>query len=188
MNHICDTYFKENERQFLERYHEEAILAGGAVRDRILGKPSHDFDFYIQNKKGLETELKRLGFRHARSQLESGTLIPLPFKTNGKVTHIYDDPNIVGVYKSGKFDVIVTKTDPVEHVDNFSINLSKCYSRVDSVGNILTTVECEGFREDVDNKKITVDLTSHLNPNFFRAYLPKIMYKFSDYRVSLENV
>ncbi len=158
---------------FLEAYCGSAILAGGAVRDHLLDRTIRDYDFFIEDRVGLYSELRQLGFDHLR---EDG----------GRRS--YDDPNIRYVLKNGNFDVVVVSTDPRDHVTNrFTVNICKVYATFDSTGDVTAIYESDYFTLGVQSRRITVDMNAHLTPHFFETYIRKLAAKFPDFTVVLGN-
>ena len=94
------------QRIFLEKYANECIVAGGAIRDLVLGKEIRDYDFYTRYGKDVERELKMLGFLEVTSTSKS-----------------YINEDIKKVYRLYDFDVILTLTSPLEIVESFCVNI-----------------------------------------------------------------
>ena len=155
------------QRIFLEKYANECIVAGGAIRDLVLGKEIRDYDFYTRYGKDVERELKMLGFLEVTSTSKS-----------------YINEDIKKVYRLYDFDVILTLTSPLEIVESFCVNISKIYALVDKDLNILSIHKLKDFSDFEITGEVEVYLDKIISLNFI-PYLEKIKVKYPNYLFKL---
>lgn len=164
---------KEGEWLYHIAQDHPVYIAGGFLRDSLLGRPVKDIDVYIL--LGENAELKR--FAHK----------PTVYKKMTSVTYEGDPSNCIrNVYQctSAGFDRIniITMGPYVnfsEFIENsFDIGLCKIYYDV-GAGTLHTTPE---FEKDVRNKTLTV---SHYSPE--NDHLRRILAKYPKYTVVMKH-
>ena len=165
------------ERCFLMDFSEKAIIAGGFLRDTLLDKPTKDFDFFIQDYPELLGELDKLGFESLNDPA-----YPVSEEES-------DGRGIVDVYNYGRFDVIVLKGDPVEHIiDAFPIALSKVWADFDMLGNVLNIMAAHDCLQSIGSRTISVCTGPLVVPKTANIYAERIHEKYPEYALKLVPV
>jgi hypothetical protein len=119
------------------------LIAGGFVRDLILGIKPRDADIYIEDRAGLREELTALG-------LSPSTPIT---KYGGKhIKTIYTDGSAV--------EVMIVGNTPSQVIQN-SFDYGICMVAMDGKGQIFVT---PAFNQDVRAKTITCYIRPSLTP------------------------
>jgi len=113
----------------------DAVLAGGAARDTLLGKPIKDYDIFIPiHRGGVQRVLAHIGCIVGREL--SGELIT-PQGTEYK----YGRPEVLAVLKIANLDVVLydelVGRSPDQIVRTFDCGLSQAW--FDKVGRVRTT-------------------------------------------------
>lgn len=158
---LCSTFGKEN-----------VILAGGAVRDHLLGRKIRDFDFYIRNIRGdifdpdTQSQLQFVGQNYDHQHLDG----------------------IIEVWRWNKYnsDIIFVKEDPRIHIRKH-FDLGICMAYFDFVTNKYETTK--EFDRDYDNKTLT-HYISNTNKKLTETELlriQKIQTKYPEYRYIAER-
>lgn len=145
----------------LKRIHDlgcpSAIIAGGAVRDRIGGKPVKDIDIFISESEWVKAGLHYkapsdwtcLG-KDALSQSASGYL------TNRQLLQVIDKTPPVNHHSDLIIEtqLVIVNGDPVDHVDKY-FDFGICKAWYDG-----SYIRCHSeFVRDMTNQTITLTLT-----------------------------
>lgn len=195
--------FSNLQRQILRQIHnypngDNAILAGGALRDQALGVPPSDFDIFIkrpttvQEQKGLFANLFTC---QALKQVNTTFSVTCSYYTSygtGSTNQNQIDNGIVSIieglsFAGDKIQIITVDTDPVEYVHrNFPIGLSKIYFDGTKVRVL------KEFIADAKNDQITYFYHPDTDPRHHRRiinyYIPKIQAKYPTFTVRTVTV
>lgn len=137
----------------------EIYIAGGYLRDTLLGKPIKDIDVFLYASE-QNIELMQCKSDFVKTSVEA---------YNSQMFHLTG--NITGT----RLNLIFPKYPWHKHFETFDIGLCKiCY---DVKQNILK--QSPEFRRDVDNKTITL----LPNPRPCQEHVDRVMRKYPDYRV-----
>lgn len=149
-------------------YRRDCWIAGGFLRDTILGKPIKDIDVYV----GYNEEVKRL----AENSIRQGILIDNLDKSYDKDLFHY-----AGQIKGTRINFLVPIDDLHKHFATFDIGLCKVYYDIKEDNLVVT----DDFKRDVENKTITLMTkknTDILLPNE-QDHLHRVRVKYPDYIV-----
>jgi len=153
------------ESTFLSRCEKNMYyIAGGYLRDSLLGKPIKDIDLFV--------DLSTRYAAQASKTLERLVMQPWYVPSAGD----YDSSmfHTVGTIKDTRINLIIPKTSFEEHFETFDLGLCKIYYNV--VEDKL--VQHEDFIRDVDNKTLT-----RLKPinDLCLSHLARVESKYPDY-------
>lgn len=104
------------------------MIAGGAVRDAIVGVPRKDVDFLLDGGYPVDAALRRIKEVTGQS---------LEYVRAGSMPVENDYPSTFDLYRSGdgKYELVaLTDTDDVDYVDGFDDKLSRMY--IDANGDV----------------------------------------------------
>lgn len=170
----------------LEEYGCDMVtIAGGAVRDSMLGKQIKDYDVYINcpdiNRKGILRARKSLAHLYPNG-------INAVFTPNKIYNNYYKDFT-VRCYTIRNIDFIFMDCHPVKFIkEYFDIGLCECWFDFTTL-NFCTT---GAFDRDKNNKTLTVQIKPGM-PLYsigksFTDHLPRLKKKFPDYKVLVEGI
>lgn len=166
------------------------FVAGGFVRDYLLGKPQSDLDVFVSPVDGLTTSLLLSVLNsHTKSTAHSQWLAKFD------VNYLYEDEThskrIKCVLDHSRYKIQVIVLDhyingTVKGIDNyvrnyFDCTLSMCWwSPVTGLGTVLPHKYSNlCFAEDAYNKILRFKKTAT------QKYMNKIIYKYKDYKLAV---
>jgi hypothetical protein len=162
-----------------------ALIAGGACRDHILGKPVKDIDVFVPDQEGIEMKLGA-AFGH----LHVNPIIAAEYAgAGGEVDHVYeisfgDDP-FGDSHIPVQVIVLANGLDPVERAKHHDFGICQAWylgSTTSGSGFINTT---EAFHSDMTNKTFTLDHCEDGSQyaRSMRRWLSKFAHRFPEFRV-----
>lgn len=186
-------------------FSKDAIIAGGAVRDMIMGKPFRDVDIWIPNKtknltRNMEYDLPRaLGLEGGQGEyitLAAGTQkpksvsAPLLRWTEPRAEEVDEDlyatkSPISSVFNMGFkesfYQLILVKESPLKMVENFfDVGFCQAWHDGKRVGTL------PAFDKDKEQKTFTLD-KSRMEPGAFdtiiRKRIPSLQKKYPDFKL-----
>lgn len=148
-------------------YKQKAVLAGGAVRDQLLGKKVSDYDVFMEVRS----------FNKERDISELRILLAYEGATNFEVTTDesggteYPFTLVEATLRGGEKVqfILLEATTADEWINTFSVNISKVSWECGEIK------KHPDFEEGVKNKKLV------FSENTSAAYIKKITEKYSDY-------
>lgn len=153
------------EANFLSRCKQNThYIAGGYLRDSLLGRPIKDIDLFVDVSKRSSVQVERSLTR----------LIAQPWYTPFDGEYDSSMFHTVGTVKDTRINLIIPKTSFEEHFETFDLGLCKIYYNV--VEDKL--VQHEDFIRDVDNKTLT--RLKPINDLCF-SHLARVESKYPDY-------
>jgi hypothetical protein len=137
-----------------------ALIAGGACRDHILGKPVKDIDVFVPDQEGIEMKLGA-AFGH----LHVNPIIAAEYAgAGGEVDHVYEvttssDPfGSLNELQRAPVQVIVLAQglDPVERARHHDFGICQCWY-VEGTQTAIGFIQSTGaFHMDMTNKTFTL--------------------------------
>ena len=175
-------------KAFLEEYSENLYLAGGCLRDTILGVPVKDYDLFICRDsidiKVLE-DLNELLNKDKLCDCNDSEYFEADeevYKASLELNRFNNSANIVAVYKfneGGKdFDVIVTRSSAIKHIYNFVVGLSQVAIHLSDPNKVMYS---NRFEEDVEDRLITI--MTNVDGYNVSKYVEKVSNKYPSYTV-----
>lgn len=155
-------------------HHIDYAVAGGAVRDMLLGKEIRDIDVYITMPPGSAAN-KASFITKCLGSFENSLLWKY---MGGKFDYEYSNDGIVAVFNNKRLnaDFIFIKDAPSRHVaEQFGCGLSQAL--LYSTGIVATT---DLFQTDAKEKSITF-FTPERGKYPKRKYIRKLKNKYEDY-------
>lgn len=148
------------------------VIAGGAIRDTLNNKPIKDFDIYITGVKFVE----------ARQPIIT---VPVSNITLHIAADNYypDDDFVVYNVDNSDIRVIVTRLTVEELMDDFDINICKCYYETGK--GIVTNKE---YEEGIAHKTIQQSIELKLQPVLsasvpkYDDHLKRVAAKYPDFK------
>lgn len=162
-----------------EQCFDNVMIAGGAIRDTLLGKKVKDIDIYIEANDYGEQDYLKFGKLVGRSSISvNEAFYGGDGNTMSEIVD-YDADNSFPLLQS-PIQLIIVK-DLAEHFDTFTIGLSKVKYTADGL-----TMSKE-FMHDVKYKQLTVNLATGQQSADQKAqkeeYITKVAKKYSDWEV-----
>lgn len=192
-----------NLRKFIEHHSNFMYLAGGSLRDTVLGGDIKDYDFFINVKDFNEDLAFKAGFityeeflSISINEADNALISACEDGKSKEVTQEFYDiscdlseelsdiqngnfdsgKNIIDVYKKldGKLsDIVVVRSDVLSHIQGFGTFLSQIYIDLKEPNKVQYT---KGFEQDLKNKTLTINpycIESKLD-----KYIGKIVNKY----------
>lgn len=192
-------------KYFQQSGYNNAIIAGGSIRDSYFKKPIKDIDIYVQHPHHMSKSAPPLYF-NVLNEKEVYELIKFHFEKPSYWRALYkgnksgDEIEDIDMIKNSSlsagaakieffiqfrifyqnYEVIGTIYTPLEYMERFfAVNLSKCYS------NGITLTYPHKFLEDATKHNLTVE--GELNKAEYRRsmlrYLPRIKKKYPSFTI-----
>jgi hypothetical protein len=164
-----------------------ALIAGGACRDHILGKPVKDIDVFVPDQEGIELKLGA-AFGH----LHVNPIIAAEYAgAGGEVDHVYeisfgDDPFSESYFEHIPVQVIVLAEglDPVERAQHHDFGICQVWY----VGNGLFE-STEAFHLDKSSSMFTLSHCENQQQfdRSIRRWTSKFSQRFPEFRMDFSK-
>lgn len=161
-----DLDMTKREEQYLDALREavgvvsDLYIAGGYLRDTLLGKPIKDIDLYVY----FHTEADRQQFLKLSS-----------FQVNSNSDYEEGDLYFTGTWKNTRINVIAPKNEWRVHFNTFDIGLCKVYYNLRTD----TLVRSYDFNRDVEGRTLTLLCSGDM----YSEHTRRLVDKYPEYTV-----